>query len=149
VAPTLVIAGRAAVDTMVGDVPFDHLQDFGSFFTPFLAVTGVGGGLTVRGLRPSEYVGKTKAIANAEVRWRFARVKPCDATPEVRLAGVAFVDTGRVWEGPDPAGLPGLGLHVGAGGGLRIAWGDLVVLRADVGYSEGGARVYADFGHVF
>jgi hemolysin activation/secretion protein len=136
-----------ALDATWGDVPFDRLQDFGSLLTPFFSLSGVGGGLTVRGLRQSEYVGDTKAIANAEVRWQFGEV---DVWREhVRLSSVAFVDAGRVWQGRDPAPLPAFGVHPGAGGGLRLAWGKLVVLRADVGYAEGAARGYADFRHVF
>ncbi len=143
----VVVAGRVALDAAWGDVPFDRLQDFGSLLTPFFLLSGVGGGLTVRGLRQSEYVGRTKAIANAEIRWQFAEV---DLWRErIRLSSVAFADAGRVWQGPDPPALAAFGVHAGAGGGLRIAWGKLVVLRADVGFAEGAARVYADFRHVF
>jgi hypothetical protein len=60
-----------------------------------------------------------------------------------------FADAGRVWQGPDPPALAAFGVHAGVGGGLRIAWGKLVVLRADVGIAEGSARVYADFRHIF
>jgi len=143
----VVVAGRVALDATWGDVPFDRLQDFGSLFTPFFLLSGVGGGLTVRGLRQSEYVGRTKAIANAEIRAQFAEL---DVWREhIRLSSVAFVDAGRVWQGPDPQPLAAFGVHVGAGGGLRVAWGKLIVLRADVGFAEGSARVYADFRHVF
>jgi hypothetical protein len=147
VATHFVVAGRVALDETWGDVPFDRLQDFGSLLTPFFLVSGVGGGLTVRGLRQSEYIGRTKAIANAELRWQFAELDVC--RERVRLSSVAFVDAGRVWQGLDPSGLKELGIHAGAGGGLRIAWGKLVVLRADAGFAEGAARVYADFGNVF
>jgi len=142
-----VVAGRVALDATWGDVPFDRLQDFGSLLTPFFLLSGVGGGLTVRGLRQSEYVGRTKAIANAEIRWQFMEL---DVWRErVRLSSIAFVDAGRVWHGRDPPALAAFGVHVGTGGGLRIAWGKLVVLRADVGFAEGAARAYADFRHVF
>jgi hypothetical protein len=143
----VVVAGRFALDETWGDVPFDRLQDFGSLLTPFFLLSGVGGGLTVRGLRQSEYIGRTKTIANAEVRWQFAEI---DVLRErVRLSIVTFADAGRVWQGVDPPGLAALGVHVGVGGGLRIAWGKLVVLRADVAYAEGSTGVYADFGNVF
>jgi outer membrane protein assembly factor BamA len=145
--PALVVAGRAAVDGAWGDVPFDRLQDFGSLVAPFFQLSGIGGALTVRGLRQSEYVGHAKAVANVELRWRFAVLHVLSR--DVRLSSVAFADAGRVWEqGPDQ--VPFLdSVHAGAGGGLRIAWGKLVVLRADAGYAEGGVRVYADFRHVF
>ena len=139
--PTLVLAGRVAADETWGDVPFDRLQDFGSLVAPFFQVSGVGGALTVRGLRQSEYIGHGKAIANAEVRWRFATVHVWGR--DVRFSSVAFADAGAVWSPGAPT------LHPGTGGGLRIAWGKLVVLRADAAYAEGGVRVYADFRHVF
>jgi len=143
----VVVAGRVAIDETWGDVPFDRLQDFGSLLTPFFLLSGVGGGLTVRGLRQSEYIGRTKAIANAELRWKWVEIDVCHE--HVRLSSVAFVDGGRVWQGPDPPGLTALGVHAGAGGGLRIAWGKLVVLRADVAFAEGAVGMYADFGNVF
>jgi hypothetical protein len=147
IAARVVVAGRVALDETWGDVPFDRLQDFGSLLTPFFLLSGVGGGLTVRGLPQSEYVGRAKAIANVELRWQFGEIDFC--RERIRLSSIAFVDAGRVWQGPDPPGLAALGVHAGAGGGVRIAWGKLVVLRADVGFAEGAARAYADFGNVF
>jgi hypothetical protein len=146
-APRLVLAGRVAVDAIWGDVPFDRLQDFGSLVSPFFLLDGVGGATTVRGLIQSEYIGHTKAIGNLELRWQFLQISVWNQ--QVGLSALAFADAGRVWDGPDPADLPNLGLHVGTGGGLRIAWGKTVLLRADAGFAEGRVRLYADFGHVF
>jgi len=145
--PRLVLAGRVAVDAIWGVVPFDRLQDFGSLVSPFFLLDGIGGGTTVRGLIQSEYIGHTKAIGNVELRWQFLRVSLWHQ--QVGLSALAFADAGRVWDGPDPANLPDLGLHFGTGGGLRIAWGNTVLLRADAGLAEGRVRLYADFGHVF
>lgn len=145
--PRLVLAGRIAVDAIWGSVPFDRLQDFGSLVSPFFLLDGVGGGTTVRGLIQSEYIGHTKAIGNVELRWQFLQLSVWHE--QVGLSALAFADAGRVWDGPDPADLPDLGLHFGTGGGLRIAWGKTVLLRADAGYAEGRVRLYADFGHVF
>jgi hypothetical protein len=75
---------------------------------------------------------------------RHSRPRQCE---RVRLSSVSFA--GRVWEGPDSPALATFGVHVGAGDGLRIGWGKLVVLRADIGFAEGAVRMYADFRHVF
>ena len=58
-----------------------------------------------------------------------------------RLAEVAAI----LWL----AALPAAGVHAGVGGGLRVAWGPYFIVRADLGYAEGRARLYADFGQVF
>jgi outer membrane protein assembly factor BamA len=143
----VVLAGRAAFDAVAGDVPFDRLQDFGSLVSPFYLVDGVGGGLTVRGLLQSEYIGTAKAISNAEVR-----VQLWDGVfhgEPFGLGAVAFLDAGRVWAPGDRSQLPAAGIHGGLGSGLRIFWGEYFVLRCDAGYAEGRLRVYADFGHIF
>jgi outer membrane protein assembly factor BamA len=145
--PPLVIAGRVAFDALWGDVPFDRLQDFGSLIAPFYVLNGVGGGLSVRGLLQSEYIGKTKAIANVELRCRLFQLEILGEA--IALYGLAFVDAGRVWAGQDPPDLAALGIHAGGGGGLRIAWGEYFVLRADAGYAEEHVRLYADFRHIF
>jgi hypothetical protein len=147
IVPRLVVATRLAADVTWGEVPFDRMQDFGSIVTPFAIVSGVGGALTVRGLRQSEYIAPTKAIANAEIRWQFAQLRVWQH--DVRLTSVSFVDAGEVWGAYDSIGSFPRGLHGAFGEGLRIAWGELVVLRADAGYGEGDVRVYADFRNVF
>jgi hypothetical protein len=147
IVPNVVVATRVAADATWGDVPFDRLQDFGSIVTPFVLMSGVGGALTVRGLRQSEYIAPTKAIANAELRWEFLQARIW--RHDIRLTSVSFADAGGVWQ--EGARLDQLShaLHGSVGEGLRIAWGKLVVLRADAGYGEGDLRFYADFRNVF
>jgi len=131
-------AARCALDATWGDVPFNRLGDFGTLLSPFLVVAGVGGGLSVRGLVQSEYVGKLKLLGNAELRF------PLFGFPlfgeRLAVSGVAFADTGMV-----DLGTP----RIGAGGGLRIRWGKFFMVRFDAGYAEDRVRFYADFGHVF
>jgi hypothetical protein len=143
----LVVATRLAADVTWGEVPFDRMQDFGSIVTPFAIVSGVGGALTVRGLRQSEYIAPIKAIANAEIRWQFAQLRVWQH--DVRLTSVSFIDGGEVWGAGDSIRSFPRGLHGAFGEGLRIAWGKLVLLRGDAGYGEGDVRLYADFRNVF
>jgi hypothetical protein len=132
------IAARIAVDATFGDVPFNRAGDFGTLVSPFLVVAGVGGGLTVRGLLQSEYVGARKLVTNLELR--FPIVDFAVFGQQLAVSGVAFADGGQVDTGP---------VRLGAGGGLRIRWGKFFIVRLDAGYAEDRVRFYADFGHVF
>ena len=143
----LVVAGRLAFDDQWGAVPFDRLGDLGTTTRPAFLVDGIGGQFSVRGLYEAEYVGPTKALANLELRERFLECVLFQQA--LALTAVGFVDAGRVWSPGDPTSLPAAGLHAGVGGGLRVAWGEFFIVRADVGYAEGRARIYADFGQVF
>jgi hypothetical protein len=133
-----VFAARFAVDAAWGDIPFDRQGDFGTLVSPFLVVAGIGGGLSVRGLLQSEYVGKLKLVNNAELRFPLFGFQVFGE--HLALSGVAFVDAGQVDLGA---------LRIGAGGGLRIRWGKFFIVRFDAGYAEDRVRFYADFGHVF
>ena len=132
------IAARIAVDAWVGEVPFDRLGDFGTLLSPFLVVSGMGGGLTVRGLVQSEYVGKLKGVSNLELRFPLGGFD--FFSRRVTLSGVAFADAGQIDGGP---------VRLGVGGGLRIRWGQFFLVRMDAGYAEDRARFYLDFGNVF
>ncbi len=132
------VAARVAVDAAWGDVPFNRQGDFGTLLSGFLVVAGVGGGLSVRGLLQSEYVGKLKLVSNVELRFPLLAFQLF--SQQLALSGVAFVDAGQVNGGA---------LRLGAGGGLRILWGKFFIVRLDAGYAEDRVRFYADFGHVF
>jgi hypothetical protein len=134
----LLVAGRVAVDAAWGDIPFNRQGDFGTLLSPFLVVAGVGGGLTVRGLLQSEYVGKLKLVSNLELRFPLFGFQLFGE--RLALSGVAFADAGQVDWGA---------VRLGAGGGLRIRWGKFFIVRFDAGYAEDRVRFYADFGHVF
>jgi hypothetical protein len=45
----------------------------------------------------------------------------------------------------------GMGMKFGAGEGIRLQWGETVVIRVDVAYSPDAdpVGVYVDFGHIF
>lgn len=132
------LAARVAVDATFGDVPFNRAGDFGTLLNPNLVVAGIGGGLTVRGLLQSEYVGARKLVTNLELRFPLVAFEVFKQ--QLTFSGVAFADAGQVDKGP---------VRLGAGGGLRIRWGKFFMVRLDAGYAEDRVRFYADFGHVF
>lgn len=138
----VVVAARVAFDRELGDVPFNHLRDLGAYF----ALSGLGGGSTIRGLVPNELVGHQKLLANLEARVRLLTLR-WDGH-EVSGGLAAFVDTGRVWDGAD-ASAPWTGLRAGYGGGVRAWCGRYFVWRGDVGFAEGRARVYFEVGQMF
>lgn len=133
-----VVAARFVVDATIGNVPFNRMGDFGTLLSPNVITAGVGGSQTVRGLMQNELVGARKIVSNFEVR--FPIVDFVAFKQDLGIAGVAFVDAGKVDAGR---------FRLGAGGGLRIRWGRFFLVRLDAGYAEERVRFYADFGHVF
>lgn len=138
----LVVAGRLGVDWELGDVPFDQLSEFGALFQTY----GLGGGSTIRGLLQNQYIGNGKLLGNLEARFRIYRFSI--RRRPIGLGAVAFVDGGRVWSQTRNDG-DGINVHIGVGGGLRVIWEDVFVVRADCGYGEGNVRFYVDIGHFF
>lgn len=151
----LVLATRVAFDWLFGNVPFYELANFGVL----VQRDGPGGSWSVRGVPRQRYFGKQKAIANLELRsmfWRF-NIKH----QRFGLGALAFVDAGRVWTDYETVKLAGLdvdatydrlfGLKVGVGGGLRITWGETLVIRADPAWSptDDSFGFYVDIGQMF
>lgn len=138
---TVVLADRLVLDGTMGDPPVQELarpggsQDY----------TGFGGQYMGRGIRARRFLGKAKLMNQAEVRWRLL------AGRTLALELVAFGDAGVVAEGwGDLADELGR-LLWGAGGGLRVFWGEDFAIRADVGFSpvESGPGVYVNVNHLF
>lgn len=151
----LVLATRVAFDYLFGNAPFYELANFGVL----VQRDGPGGSWSVRGVPRQRYFGKQKAIANLELRsmfWRFT-IK----SHRFGLGALAFVDAGRVWTDHDTIKLAGIdvdatpdslfGLKLGVGGGLRITWGETLVIRADPAWSptDDNFGFYVDIGQMF
>ena len=141
VGPRLVLATRLLGDALAGDPPFDELARHGGMSPG----DTTGGGASLRGIPGQRYHGHVKLLGNTELRLRMV---PFRIGGERFILGVlGFVDAGRVWDDEDGDGL---GLHVGAGGGLRLEWGTTFVVRADLAASpEGTSGFYIDVGQVF
>jgi hypothetical protein len=146
----LSFAIRGAADVIVGDAPFYELTRFGALQPR----DGPGGGWSLRGVPRQRYSGKVKLIQNLELRslfWRFNVGKS-----RFVVGAVAFVDAARIWadlRGTQLAGVnvDGGTFKVGTGGGLRVRWGETLVIRFDGAYSptEKTPGFYVDIGHVF
>jgi hypothetical protein len=141
----LTLAARVVGDVLFGDPPFYELARYEDTF----ALGGVRG---VRGVPGQRYYGKIKLFGNLESRTEFASFSlfglPCS------LAGVLFVDMGRLWSDwhADPQlDGDGLGLKLGLGGGLRLQQGAAFVVRADLAWSPDARPigVYLTAGQTF
>ncbi len=139
----LTVAVRAVGDVLVGDPPFYELARYDDTYA-------VGGPNGVRGVPVQRYYGKIKAFGNFEVRSELIHFRLMHK--EMMLGPIAFIDAGRVWA--DTAYRPeldgkGIGIHYGAGGGLRFQSGDAFVIRADVGWSPEAVAGYFGAGQNF
>jgi hypothetical protein len=127
-----VAAGRVVIDAEFGNVPFYDLYTG----EPFLQDTIIGGSSGVRGVPEGRYLGKLKALANAELRAMFVDVHVLGQT--LHFGADAFVDTGRVWSDytfANPNDSDGVGLKWGTGLGMYMIWGQAAVFRIEAAYS--------------
>ena len=108
----------------------------------------LGGATSVRGIPKNRYVGKSVAFANSELRWSAASFGILGRPAQLVLSG--FADAGRVWtDGLDFSQIAS-DLHVGYGGGARVAIGPSFVVATDVGHSSlSTAAVYIGLGYLF
>ena len=108
----------------------------------------LGGATSIRGIPKNRYVGKGVAFANSELRWSAASVGILGRPAQLVLSG--FVDAGRVWtDGLDVSQIAS-DLHMGYGGGARVAIGPSFVVATDVGHSSlSTAAVYIGLGYLF
>jgi hypothetical protein len=140
--PRLVLALRAVGDLLWGDPPFFEQARAGGLSAGVVT----GGGTSIRGVPSERYHGRAKLLGNAELR---ARLVPFRLGRQACVLGaLTFIDAGRILGGA--VGGADLGLHLGAGGGLRLEWGRAFVVRIDVAASpEGTSGLYIDVGHAF
>ena len=135
----LVLAGRVLTDDTFGNVPFYELARGGSFETLYL----LGGATGIRGISTGRYAGKVRLLSSLELRLMYPRFRV--GNHRFRLGNVAFADAGRMWAGwktDDQLDGTGSGIKYGVGGGLRIQWGEAVMIRIDVAYSPEADAVY-------
>jgi hypothetical protein len=137
----LSVATRLLGDVLSANAPLFELSRYGGI----MQGTGPAGSRGIRGAPQGRLAGRTKVLANVEIRSFFVSFALGDQRFSVGAA--AFADTGRVWTDPF-AGIraldgQGLGLHAGFGAGPRLRWGDSLLIRADVAYSALGADVGA------
>lgn len=150
--PYTVFASRVMADMVFGDAPFFELNQVGGSRD----YSAIGGSTSARGITSNRFSGRVKLNFSPELR--FTPVEFYIAgSQKINLGLVAFSDMGRVWQDFAPEG-DFLDFHVTAGGGLRIAWNDNFLIRADYGKSltdvdavSGAALsgLYITFDHAF
>lgn len=143
--PDLTLAERVVMQTTRGDPAVSEIFSLQSSFRDdeFL-----GGATSIRGIPKNRYVGKGVAFANSELRWSAAQFALRGRPTVLVLSG--FVDAGRVWTDGVEVSQSFSDLHVGYGGGVRLAIGPTFVVAGDVGHSSlSAAAVYVGLGYVF
>lgn len=148
----LVFGARGVADMLFGRPPIYELGQFGVLTQR----DGPGGSWSIRGVPRQRYFGKQKAVVNLELRSMFYRFNI--SNQRFGLGMLAFVDAGRLWTDYRPVVLDGVNvdgrfedIKVGVGGGLRITWGETLVIRVDPAWSptDQNFGFYIDIGQVF
>jgi len=138
----LVLAGRVVAHVQSRGTPF-----FTMAIMPFTEDPrfGMGGHRTMRGFRQDRFVGYLEALANAELRWTFART----TIRRQRFAFIAvpFFDYGRTFDAARELSLRGF--RPSYGGALRVSWNLSTIGTFEYGISGEGTAFYANFGHMF
>ncbi|MDQ2666739.1 MAG: BamA/TamA family outer membrane protein [Gemmatimonadota bacterium] len=142
---SVTFAERVVLQTVHGDPAISEIFVVQSSFRDDEIL---GGATSIRGIPKNRYVGKGVAFSNSELRWAATsfNVKGRNA----RLILSAFADAGRVWADGLDISQVGSDLHVGYGGGARVAVGPSFVVAADVGHSsQSTAAIYLGLGYLF
>ncbi|MEO8550221.1 MAG: BamA/TamA family outer membrane protein [Kofleriaceae bacterium] len=142
----MVLALRVVGDELLGDVPFYELARYGN-------TSAIGGGLAVRGVIGYAFYGKVKVFGNVELRTHITNFNFWDKKYKFGIA--TFFDAGRMWTDlrnahPELDGS-GLGLHWGAGAGIRLQQGRAFLVRADLAWSPDARPIagYVLADHIF
>jgi outer membrane protein assembly factor BamA len=128
----LVFATRIAVDLEFGNVPFYDLFTGG----PFQTYDMPGGPTGIRGVPSGRYLGRVKALGNAE--FRSLPISFHLFHQSFHVGGDVFFDTGRIWVDytfSSKLDGSGFGLKYGVGGGIYALWGQAAFFRVEAAYS--------------
>jgi outer membrane protein assembly factor BamA len=127
---------------------------------PFYELASLGGSRDLRGFFQDRFLGTSNVMINGEYRLKLFDFNFFGLW-QVQIDGVAFGDAGRVFMdeediarelGEPLATIPRTDneFRYSYGGGTRIALGEALVARIDVGFSdEEKGLVYVVFGHTF
>jgi outer membrane protein assembly factor BamA len=144
-ASSLTLAERVVLQNVHGDPAVSEIFVVQSSFRDDEIL---GGATSIRGIPKNRYVGKGVAFSNSELRWAATTFDV--AGRSARLILSAFADAGRVWTDGLDISQVGSDLHVGYGGGARVAVGPSLVIAADVGHSsQSTAAIYIGLGYLF
>jgi outer membrane protein assembly factor BamA len=127
---------------------------------PFWELSELGGRETLRGFLPYRFVGTSRFLVNGEARYALTEFDFIHRW-HIRIDGVVFGDAGRVFIDENALSSEfGLnqeiinrqtsGFQFSYGFGTRIAIGQAILARIDVGFSEEETGlVYLSFGQMF
>ena len=139
------LAARVVMQTVRGEPAISEIFTVQSSFKDDEIL---GGSSSIRGIPKNRYVGKGVAFSNSELRWSAASFALRGRPAQLVLSG--FVDAGRVWTDGLDLSQVASDLHVGYGGGARLAIGPSFVVATDVGHSvQSVAAVYIGLGYLF
>jgi outer membrane protein assembly factor BamA len=138
----LVLATRLTFVVQSSDTPF-----FAMNWIPYLEDPrqGLGGLRTLRGYKQDRFVGPVMTLANAELRWTFARSEPLGQSFAWMV--VPFVDAGRVDDRVGDVELDGTRANWGLA--LRAAWNLATVITVEYAKSPEDSGTYVNFNHIF
>ncbi|MHB1844490.1 MAG: Omp85 family outer membrane protein [Deltaproteobacteria bacterium] len=139
----LVVANRLLFDIMVGSVPFYDEDSTGGLEE----MDGLGGFASMRGFVKDRFMGPVKLLDNLELRRFFYSMKLLGQ--DLDLGAILFTDVGRVWKDVTFDDGPFWFYHWDVGAGLRAMLNHDLVVRADLGVSVEGPRIYILFGNLF
>ena len=147
---------------LTGEMPF-YMLPFVYNTAPSLTRDGLGGSKTIRGVMRNRVVGDDFVYSNFELRWKFYRT--IILNQNIYFALNAFLDAGMVTAEYDfeidnvpDAEKPRLqkedeSLHLGAGGGLRIALNENFIVAIDYGKplrkDDGDKGLYIGLNYLF
>ena len=138
------LAFRVGGEYFIGD-----LEDI-----PFYNLSYLGGDDTLRGYFYKRFLGTSRVLGTFEYRLKLIDFQFFELW-EVRIDGVGFVETGRVFIDDDQVDENFFerlvkNWQLSYGGGIRIALGQAILARIDVGFSdEESGLVYLTFNHTF
>ncbi len=145
-----------------GNMPY-YMLPFVYNTAPSLTRDGLGGSKTVRGILRNRVVGEDYIYGNLELRWKFLRTTLFNQNIYLALNG--FLDGGIVTKDFefDKSGVPAdelnllqaddESLHLGTGGGFRIALNENFIVALDYGLAlkkdDGKKGIYIALNYLF
>lgn len=138
----LVFATRAVVQHSSANTPFFELGNLWSADGYF---AGLGGSETLRGFQLSRFIGPTKALGNAELRWKYASANFWDTNFTFHV--IPFYDSGRVWDRFQDISSKGYLQSYGIG--FQVSVNLSTVFRADFARSREDFTFNFGIGHPF
>jgi len=126
----LVFANRIGAGTVIGEPTFFQRMQ-------------IGGINSLRGFNSKRFTGTSMFYHNLDMRLRLFNFTSYLVPGTVGMIG--FNDVGRVWEKGESSGR----WHQGAGGGLYVMPGEVLLLQATIGFSKEATLPYFSIGFTF